>query len=311
MKNKYSFLFCVLATVSTGCSKEPSEQPQSQTEESFFEKSPPIRKVLYINSSQDIIDKPAREDSAFKFCNVHAFKIINLSGSSKVLNKGSVGRAQMNAFVIRARNHGLKINFVVGSTRGVEDIKTYCANYPNNLPDGIVTEYEFWNPPQRYDTAKAIIAAMKRLHDIYPSISRYVYVNLFRDASDATIKDSTIIKYLIENTESMFLANYYREAYHLQDKFKKKLQQVTDEATRIHKVANIIILFKVNRSPGGPDIFSYFSKPPGQNHRFVDAYTKLMAEYDEKVNMDDDGMSFKGYAIFHYSEAIKARPLSH
>lgn len=210
--------------------------------------------------------------------------------------------------------YGLKVNFVVVSKSGVDNIDTiYCANYPNK-PDGLTTEYEFWPKDtiglsNSWATFKTILTAMTAVHNTYPSISRNAYVSQFADYKGVTSR-GYIRKYLIENCETIFLVNYSADAFNLSNSLKTRLDSLGLKAKEIHKVGNVIILFTVHQDtdPKTHDIYSYFSVQGGQNHKFKDAYNNLMAVYDSVVNTSNDGLSFKGYAIFHHTDARQARP---
>jgi len=317
MKNKYLFLFSLLVMVFAGCSKESTKQSQTEPEEFYLQNVPQTRSVLYVDSFRtNVLGNIFKEDSLLNFCRVHEFTAINLYTIGPILRSDITVKAQLNDFVGKAHICGLKVNFAAVSSTGVNDIGTYCANY-SNKPDGIITEYEFWNNdkqsglPNSFDTFKTIVNAMTIVHNTYPSISRNAYVSIFKDKKDSNRTSSSIIQYLINNCETIFLVNYYTNAYDLRPLFQTKLHDVTKEAKSLHKVANIIVLFNVHRDTTGPDltpdIYNYFSTQ-GHNHPFKHAYNNLMRQYENVVDVNYDGLSMKGYAIFRYSDARAARP---
>lgn len=311
----YLFLFSISVTLFAGCSKESVMQPQTEPEQLTTQlKAATTRAVLYVNNFNKssggftkIFGNTIKEDSLLDWCKAQGFTEMNLYTVGPILSGSSIEKAKLNAFISKAHSvtYGLKVNFVVVSSTGVNDIGTYCANYPNK-PDGIITEYEFWNSPYSWSTFKKILNAMTVVHNTYPSIKRYAYVSEFTDANGVTSK-GYIAKYLIENCETIFLTNYYTNAYNLTGYLQTKLAYLTSKAKQINKVGNVIILFNVSLNSNSPDIYSYFSTN-GSNHEFIDAYNNLMDDYNDAVDENNDGLSFKGYAIYRYTSASKARP---
>jgi hypothetical protein len=320
MNSKYLFLFCLLGLVIAGCSKESLFQPQSEPEEFYTKKVVQTRAVLYVDPFQKILGDLSQEDSLLEFCKAQEFKEINLYSVGKIVRADISEKSRLNSFVGKAHSYGLKVNFVVVSVANVNDIGTYCANY-SNKPDGIITEYEFWNIDKEtkkansFETFKKIVDAMTDVHNTYPSISRNAYVDTFIDRKDPKTSSKSIIQYLINNCETIFLVNYYANAYNLQTDFKAKLHDISKQALSHHKVANIIVLFNVNRCTKN-NIFSYFSIGKklvcnsfqnGSKHPFKHAYNNLIKQYNPTVDIDRDGLSMKGYGIFRYTDAREAK----
>lgn len=326
MKTKNLFLFSLLVTLFAGCSKESVMQPQTepeeisaQTESEEFNPQHTAQPIgaLYVNNFDTtaenftkILGNAIQEDSFLNWCKAQGFTEMNLYGIGRILRGDSAKKAQLNAFVGKAHSvmYGLKVNFAVVDSNGVKNIGTYCANY-SNKPDGIITEYEFWKAPYSWATFKTILKAMTVVHNTYPSIKRNAYVNHFKDANGVT-SDGYITKYILENCETIFLVNYYTDAYNLTGDLRTKLKVLGDRAKQNNKVGNVIILFKVHQSPH--NIYSYFSVQVS-NHEFIDAYNNLMDDYNDPndpnyINPNNDGLSFKGYAIFHHTDARQARP---
>jgi len=323
MKITSLLYFGLLVTLFAACSKESIEtecEPTAPSPCTPFPTSSQTRSVLYVNNFGKIkenfpriVGNTLQEDSLLNWCLVQGFTELNLGSIGNILDADSA--THLNDFVCKAHSspYGFKINFMVPSSARVNQIDEYCANYPNK-PDGIITEYEFWNDEDSFGTFLTILSAMTDLHQTHPSVRRYAYVHDFEDQA-GTYTEEYITQHLILNCEAIFLANYENytgtgNAYNLSNNLSARLAVLGENAQQISTVANVIIIFKVHQDQDpetDDDIFTYFSVNGG-NHDFVDAYNNLMDEYNDTVNPDNDGLSFKGYAIFHHTDARRARP---
>jgi hypothetical protein len=67
----------------------------------------------------------------------------------------------LNAFVAKAHARGpyIKVSFVAASENTVNEIKEYILSYPN-IPDGTISEHEFWNSGNSFLEFSEIMAGM-------------------------------------------------------------------------------------------------------------------------------------------------------
>ena len=114
-----------------------------------------------------------------------------------------------------------------------------------------------------------------------------------------------IAKQIINNSDEVFLVNYYANAYNFNTGgMQGKLQELANEAANIHLSSNVVILFNVNQASSDPNIFGYC-----EDNEFGEAFDNFMIGYDAASIANKDMLNVIGYQFFKYSEAKIARPL--
>lgn len=304
MKTTFLSLFTCAALLFVGCNKS-NPTPNKQPEVPVSTKTTPEASI-YVNDFATILGNTASEDSLLDWSIAQGFTQINLYNIGTILGSTTT-KNQLNSFVGKA--HGspyyLSVGFIAAGSTTAGNIDTYCQNYAN-IPDAIISEYEFWNTGFSFSGFIPLQTGMNNVHSTTASVDRITYVSKFTDKAGVYHTDS-ICRSLINNNETIFLVNYSTNAYNLSATLTGKLQQLANNAQALGKVADIVILFNVNTSSSDPNIYNYFSTT-GLNHPFADAFTNLMSGYASSAITNKAHLNIKGYSIYRYSNAASARP---
>lgn len=260
---------------------------------------------IYVNSFSGILGDALKEDSLLNWCVKESFNEVTLYNIGTILNT-VVDKVKLNAFVGKAHTWPtpIKVSFITSSVTTVNKIENYINSYAND-PDGIASEYEFWNAPYNYVNMQNIMFSMSNLKSLVaPSIKRQLYISRFEDAA-GVIDSFTITQQCIQNHEEIFLVNYAATAStFLPNTTKRKLQLIANQAATIGIKARVVILFNCNTASSDPDLWSYFT-----THHFHEALSAFMTEYTAWPMSNKSYIEIAGYQIYRYSNARLARPL--
>jgi hypothetical protein len=203
----------------------------------------------------------------------------------------------LNDFIGRAKASGINVALIASnSTIAANEYKFFQA-YKNEFP-AITTEYEFWNEGKSYFEFKEQLRQMAFM----PDLKKQVYFSQFRDGEGIVTDEATIAQRVVGSSDRIFLVNYSDKAYNLSGSTLGKLKKLALAAKQVGKVADIVILFNVNKDSSDPNIYDYYAAHgAGMFDTFKDWYTSTQFANKAHLNLI-------GYQLYKYSLALSARP---
>ncbi len=276
---------------------------------------------IYINNflTNGIIGNEAEENELLEWCTVNHFNNIYLYNIGEILSGNT--KEALDPFVEKAHNKAIDVTFVsAGFGTSFEHIEQYHDD-SNHLPEGIVSEIEFWNGDLNYaDDYAPWIERLNSLKNDIPTgassprngdLMRRFYIGKLKDVGEAPSLD--IAKELVINHDEIFLTNYHTNAYDLyphndENAIKSKLRLLALAGKELNKTVNIVILFNVRADSPAPNILDYVSAT-GENNRFADPYLSFNDDYNAAQDIDHkEFLNLKGYGIYRYTDAKPSKP---
>lgn len=278
---------------------------------------------VYINRfvSDGILANTLKGDSLLNWCTANEFNNIYLYNIGSALSIGM--QVELDAFVAKANNAPwhIDVTFVsAGFGTSFSNIESYHDTY-TNIPQGIVSEIEFWNGTKTYeDHYEPWINKLNALkYDTPPGMAaprnsavvRRFYIGKIKNPGEPPSLE--IARQLVTHHDEIFLTNYHTDGYNLssstsENAIVNKLKLLASAARELDKKVSIVILFNVRQDSPAPNIWNYFDRTM-DNHHFSDAYHSF---YEDFLNTADiphkQYLNFKGYGIYRYSDARVARP---
>ncbi len=333
--NSYKNLaICITALllISLGsCKKEPVEHQVGK--ETKVKKHPKTKKILidaehrgiYVNDFEAaILGDLSEEDYLLDWCQYHEFTNITLYNISSILN--DAGQTDLlKEFVFRARNdYDLEVTFVAVSKSALQKIKLYCQSNSFMVhPDGVATEYEFWNSPYNYSYYKQMLKKIDDMNQYFGPWENHLYLFKFHDAggvyADEQVLSKTVQHIKVIGTEDadVFFTYYKPNAEFFpptSSTYYKRLAKLAKKARHKNVVLNVVVLYNVNYESGSANLFEYFDEDDatddgvvGEDHEFEEAFINFKDGFDASSIEYKDHINLKGYQIYRYTQAREAR----
>ena len=288
----------------------------------FIHKTHFEHRGVYINNfvTDGYLGNALKEDSILNWAVRHDFNNIYLYNIGSALSSGL--QEELDSFVNKAHNWEIPIaiTFVsAGFGTSFSNIELYHDDYAN-IPDGIVSEIEFWNGTKTYaDDFAPWIAKMNSLkYDTVtvdsiirnPSLSRRFYIGKVKNGGEPPSLE--IAENLVINHDEIFLTNYHSNAYNLststsENSIRNKLSLLGEAGHNLEQKVNIVILFNVRQDSPAPQIWDFFDEED-QDQYFKQAYESFYKDFLEAEDIDyKNYLNLKGYGIYRYTDAVEAR----
>ena len=277
---------------------------------------------VYINNfvSDGYLGNAIKEDSILDWAVRHEFNNVYLYNIGSAMSMGL--QEDLDSFVQKAHDWEMpiEVTFVsAGFGTSFTNIELFHDDY-ENMPDGVVSEIEFWNGSKTYadDFAPWIdrlnslkcdtvtIDSIVRNSDLY----RRFYIGKIKDGGEPASLD--IAENLVINHDEIFLTNYHSEGYNLstsasENSIRNKLSLLGEAGFNLGQKVNIVILFNVRQDSPAPQIWEFFEEA-GEDQYFKQAYESF---YNDFLEADDiefkNYLNLKGYGFYRYTDAIEAR----
>lgn len=320
---KLSFLVFIILFAT--CSRDTIEKDSidQETTSSNLVTTTATHRGVYVNSFEtDILGNTTEENYLLDWCIANNFNEITLYTISSILNTTSQ-TLLLKDFVERAHSdYNLIVTFVASSKTAINKINTYHADYPGALaaPDGIATEYEFWNGANSFTYYKTQM--LKRLKQVDPNFDsswkQELYISKFEDA-EGVVPDNKVINRVAVHfktgggNDELFWVNYRNNAFNFPNPVTapnsyNRIQEIAKKAFKKDIIINIVVLFNVRTDSGSPNIYDYFDVTDG-DHDFSDAFDNYKDGFDISGITHKENINMIGYQIYRYSNAKLARPL--
>lgn len=276
---------------------------------------------IYINNfvSDDVLGNETKEDSLISWCHDQDFNNIYLYNIGSALSSGL--QVELDSFVHKANDQMIDVTFVsAGFGTSFDNILTYHENY-SNIPQGVVSEIEFWNGSGNYDTD--YVPWLDRLdslkfaipsgepQSLNPSLQRRFYIGKIKNPG--LPPSIEIAEDLISHHDEIFLTNYHSNGYNLstsssENSIRNKLSLLAQAAKNLEREVDIVILFNVRQDSPAPNIWTYFSTS-NDDHDFRSGFEKWYHDFTEATDIDHkEYIDIKGYGIYRWTDAKDARP---
>ncbi len=275
---------------------------------------------IYINNfvTDGILGNALKEDSLINWCLHQDFNNMYLYNIGSALSSGM--QVELDSFVHKANNLSLEVTFVsAGFGTSFDNIVTYHEDYPN-IPQGIVSEIEFWNGAGDYDAdyvpwlerldSLKFIPPSGESSPLNPDIQKRFYIGKIKNPGQPP--SISIAEDLISHHDEIFLTNYHSDAYNLstsssENSIRNKLSLMAEAAKNLEKEVNVVILFNVRQDSPAPNIWSYFSED-NADHDFRAGYEKWYHDFLNASDIDNkEYINLKGYGVYRWTDAKEAR----
>lgn len=275
---------------------------------------------VYINRfvSDGILGNEGKEDSLLSWCLLHEFNQVYLYNIGTAFSSGM--QVELDSFVHKANNLELAVTFVsAGFGTSFDNMVAYHTDF-DHIPQGIVSEIEFWNGSGEYaidyepwlnrlDSLKLIPPSGETVA-LNPSVSRRFYIGKIKNPGEPP--SIAIAEDLIAHHDEIFLTNYHSNGYNLstsssENSIRNKLSLLGEAARNLGREVNIVILFNVRQDSPAPNIWTYFSESH-DDHDFRAGYEKW---YHDFINASDiefkKHINLKGFGVYRWTDAKEAR----
>lgn len=277
---------------------------------------------VYINNfvSDGYLGNAIKEDSILDWAVRHEFNNVYLYNIGSAMSMGL--QEDLDSFVQKAHDWEMpiEVTFVsAGFGTSFTNIELFHDDY-ENIPDGAVSEIEFWNGSKTYadDFAPWIDRLNSLKYDTVtidsivrnPDLYRRFYIGKIKDGGEPASLD--IAENLVINHDEIFLTNYHSEGYNLstsasENSIRNKLSLLGEAGFSLGQKVNIVILFNVRQDSPAPQIWDFFEEA-GEDQYFKQAYESF---YNDFLEADDiefkNYLNLKGYGFYRYTDAIEAR----
>ncbi|MFT4565877.1 MAG: hypothetical protein ACJA1A_001371 [Saprospiraceae bacterium] len=277
---------------------------------------------VYINNfvSDGYLGNTLKEDSILDWAVRHGFNNVYLYNIGSAMSMGL--QEELDSFVYKAHNWEIpiEVTFVsAGFGTSFTNIENFHDDY-DNIPDGIVSEIEFWNGTKTYadDFAPWIVKMNSLKFDTVtvdsiirnPNLYRRFYIGKVKDGGESPSLE--IAENLVINHDEIFLTNYHSNGYNLststsENSIRNKLSLLGEAGYNLSKKVNIVILFNVRQDSPAPQIWDFFAEED-EDQYFKQAYESFYKDFLEAEDIDyKNFLILKGYGIYRYSDAVEAR----
>ena len=275
---------------------------------------------IYINNfvTDDILGDALKEDSLLTWCIQQDFNNIYLYNIGTALSSGM--QMELDSFIHKSNNQSIHITFVsAGYGTSFDNIVDYHKDY-NHLPQGMVSEIEFWNGSGNYDIDYApwlarldslkYIPILGDSSALNPLIQRRFYIGKIKNPGD--VPSIEIAEDLVTHHDEIFLTNYHSNAYDLstsssENSIRNKLSLLAKAGKNIGQKVNIVILFNVRQDSPAPNIWSYYSVD-NSNHDFRAGFEKWYQDFITATDIDHkEYINIMGYGMYRWTDAKEAR----
>lgn len=275
---------------------------------------------IYINNfvNDDILGNEAKEDSLINWCIYQDFNNVYLYNIGSALSSGM--QEELDSFVHKANDQSIDVTFVsAGFGTSFSNIVAYHEDY-TYIPQGIVSEIEFWNGSGDYDAD--YVPWLDRLDSLKfvppfgeplplnADVKRRFYIGKIKNPG--LPPSITIAEDLINHHDEIFLTNYHSNGYNLstsasENSIRNKLSLLAEAAKNLGVEVNVVILFNVRQDSPAPNIWSYFSES-NENHDFRAGYEKWYHDFINATDIDHkEYINLKGYGVYRWTDAKVAR----
>jgi len=275
---------------------------------------------VYINNfvTDGILGNTLKEDSLLNWCLNQDFNQMYLYNIGSALSSGL--QVELDSFVHKANNLSLEVTFVsAGFGTSFDNIVAYHEAY-THIPQGIVSEIEFWNGSGDYDTdyvpwlsrldSLKFVPPSGETEPLNPDVQRRFYIGKIKNPGQPP--SITIAEDLLTHHDEIFLTNYHCDAYNLstsssENSIRNKLSLLAQAAKNLEVEVNIVILFNVRQDSPAPNIWSYFSEG-NDDHDFRAGYEKWYHDFLNASDIDHkEYINLKGYGVYRWTDAKEAR----
>ena len=275
---------------------------------------------IYINNfvTDGVLGNESKEDSLIDWCLYQDFNNVYLYNIGSALSGGM--QVELDSFVHKAKDQSIEVTFVsAGFGTSFSNIVSYHENYPN-LPQGIVSEIEFWNGSGDYDIdyvpwldrldSLKFVTLTGDVSPLNPELNRRFYIGKIKNPGQPP--SIVIAEDLITHHDEIFLTNYHSNGYNLstsssENSIRNKLSLLGEAAKNLQTEVNIVILFNVRQDSPAPNIWSYFSEE-NEDHDFRSGYEKWYHDFLNATDIDfKEYINLKGYGIYRWTDAKEAR----
>ena len=277
---------------------------------------------VYINNfvTDGYLGNDLKEDSILNWAVRHEFNNVYLYNIGSAMSMGL--QVELDSFVLKAHNWDIpiEVTFVsAGFGTSFTNIEFYHDDYAN-IPDGIVSEIEFWNGTKSY--ADDFAPWIDRLNSLKfdtvtvdsiirnPNLNRRFYIGKIKDGGEPPSLD--VAENLVVNHDEIFLTNYHSNGYNLststsENSIRNKFSLLGEAGYNLGQKVNIVILFNVRQDSPAPQIWDYFEEI-GEDHYFKQAYESFYKDFLEADDIDyKNYINLKGYGMYRYTDAAEAR----
>lgn len=275
---------------------------------------------IYINNFvvDGILGDTLKEDSLLAWTVTEGFNNLYLYNIGSALSSGM--QSQLDSFVEKSNALDIDITFVsAGHGTSFDNLVSYHEDYPN-IPQGIVSEIEFWNGSSHYDDDYAPwlerldslkwIPPMGATTALNPDLHRRFYIGKIKNPGESP--SMAIAEDLVAHHDEIFLTNYHTDGFNLstsssENSIRNKLSLLATAAKNLNKEVAIVILFNVRQDSPSPNIWDYFNEE-GEDHDFRAGYESFYHDFLSADDIDHkEFIRLKGYGIYRYSDALEAR----
>ena len=275
---------------------------------------------IYINNfvTDGVLGNDIKEDSLLDWCLYQDFNNVYLYNIGSALSSGM--QEELDSFVHKANDQSIDVTFVsAGYGTSFTNIISYHEDYPH-IPQGIVSEIEFWNGSGDYDfdyvpwldkvDSLKFTTLPGDSSPLNPDLSRRFYIGKIKNPG--TPPSITIAEDLVSHHDEIFLTNYHSNGYNLstsssENSIRNKLSLLGEAAKNLETEVNIIILFNVRQDSPAPNIWSYFSED-NDDHDFLAGYEKWYHDFINATDIDyKEFINLKGYGVYRWTDAKVAR----
>ena len=290
------------------------EQSQSVHDQHFTHRG------VYINNfmSDGLLGNELKEDSLIDWCIHQEFNNMYLYNIGSILSSGM--QAELDSFVHKVNNQSIDVTFVsAGFGTSFDNIVDYHKNY-SHIPQGIVSEIEFWNASMHYDEDYAPwLARLDSLKfttlsgydmPLNTALKRRFYIGKIKNPGEPP--SDSIAEDLLVHHDEIFLTNYHSNGYHLstsssENSIRNKLSVLATAAKRRKQEVDVVILFNVRQDSPAPNIWNYFSQD-GEDHDFRAGFELWYHDFLNATDIDHkEYINVKGYGVYRWTDAKVAR----
>lgn len=275
---------------------------------------------IYINNfvTDGVLGNELKEDSLIGWCTHQDFNNVYLYNIGSALSSGM--QEELDSFVHKANDQSIDVTFVsAGFGTSFDNIVSFHEDY-TNIPQGIVSEIEFWNGSGDYDDD--YIPWLDRLDSLKfvtlpgdssplnAEVKRRFYIGKIKNPGEPP--SISIAEDLINHHDQIFLTNYHSNAYNLstsssENSIRNKLSLLGEAAKNLGTEVSIVILFNVRQDSPAPNIWSYFSES-NEDHDFRAGYEKWYHDFINATDIDyKQYINLEGYGVYRWTDAKEAR----
>ncbi|GLR17525.1 hypothetical protein GCM10007940_21400 [Portibacter lacus] len=275
---------------------------------------------IYVNNfvTDGVLGNALKEDSLIQWCLKNEFNNAYLYNIGSALSSGM--QVELDNFVEKANDHFIDITFVsAGYGTSFSNIEAFHDDY-ENIPQGIVSEIEFWNGSGDYDADYAPwldhLDSLKykippgETMPLNPEVFRRFYIGKIKNPGQAPSFD--IAEDLIMHHDEIFLTNYHSDGFDLssstsENSIVNKLSLLGKAARNLDREVNVVILFNVRQDSPAPNIWTYYSEEH-LDHDFRAGYEKWYHDFIHSSDIEHkEYINLKGYGVYRWTDAREAR----